>query len=108
MKKKLVIFAAAVVVMAAVALGLGAFRGKKNGAAKYRTEALGRGDIEALVATTGGMLNPLRLVEVGSQVSGKIDDTYVDFNTQVKEGQILAELDQSLPAPRSTRTTPTT
>ena len=45
---------------------------------------------------TTGTLNPLRLVEVGSQVSGKIDEIYVDFNSQVKAGQILAELDQSL------------
>ena len=95
MKKRIVLIAAAVVVVAAVALGLGAFRGKKNGAVKYRTEALSKGDIEALVVTTG-TLNPLRLVEVGSQVSGKIDKLYVDFNTQVKEGQVLAELDQSL------------
>jgi HlyD family secretion protein len=95
MKKKVVLIAVAVVVIAAVALGLGAFRGKKNGAVKYRTEALTKGDIEALVVTTG-TLNPLRLVEVGSQVSGKIDKIYVDFNSQVKEGQILAELDPSL------------
>lgn len=95
MKKKFVLIAVAIVVVAAVALGLGAFRGKKNGAVKYRTEALSKGDIEALVVTTG-TLNPLRLVEVGSQVSGKIDKLYVDFNSQVKEGQVLAELDQSL------------
>lgn len=95
MKKKVLLIVVAVVVVAAAAVGLGAFRGKKNGAVKYRTEALGKGDIEALVVTTG-TLNPLRLVEVGSQVSGKIDKLYVDFNSQVKEGQVLAELDQSL------------
>ncbi len=95
MKKKVVLIVAAVVVIAAAALGLGALKGRKNGAVKYRTEALGKGDIEALVVTSG-TLNPVRLVEVGSQVSGKIDKLYVDFNSQVKEGQILAELDQSL------------
>ena len=95
MKKKVVLIVAVVVVVAAAALGLGALKGRKNGAVKYRTEALGKGDIEALVVTSG-TLNPVRLVEVGSQVSGKIDKLYVDFNSQVKEGQILAELDQSL------------
>ncbi len=45
---------------------------------------------------TSGTLNPVRLVEVGSQVSGKIDKLYVDFNSQVKQGQVLAELDPSL------------
>ena len=96
MKKKVVLIVAVVVVVAAAAvLGLGTLKGKKNGAVKYRTEILSKGDIEAFVVTTG-TLNPLRLVEVGSQVSGKIDKLYVDFNSPVKEGQVLAELDQSL------------
>jgi HlyD family secretion protein len=95
MKKKVVLIAAAVVVVAAAALGIGALKGRRNGVVKYRTEALSKGDIEALVVTSG-TLNPVRLVEVGSQVSGKIDKLYVDFNSQVKEGQVLAELDQSL------------
>lgn len=95
MKKKVVLIVVAVVVIAAAALGLGALKSRKNGVIKYRTEALAKGDIEALVVTSG-TLNPVRLVEVGSQVSGKIDKLYVDFNSQVKEGQILAELDQDL------------
>jgi len=94
MKKK-VVLVVAVVVVAAAALGLGALKSRKNGVIKYRTEALAKGDIEALVVTSG-TLNPVRLVEVGSQVSGKIDKLYVDFNSQVKEGQVLAELDPSL------------
>ena len=95
MKKKVVLIIVAVVVIAAAALGLGALKSRKNGVIKYRMEALAKGDIEALVVTSG-TLNPVRLVEVGSQVSGKIDKLYVDFNSQVKEGQVLAELDQDL------------
>lgn len=95
MKKKLVLIVVAAAVVVAAVLGLGALKSRKNGVVKYRTEALGKGDIEALVVTSG-TLNPVRLVEVGSQVSGKIDKLYVDFNSQVKEGQVLAELDQSL------------
>jgi HlyD family secretion protein len=95
MKKKVVLIVVAVVVIAAAVLGLGALKSRKNGVIKYRTEAIAKGDIEALVVTSGA-LNPVRLVEVGSQVSGKIDKLYVDFNSQVKEGQILAELDPSL------------
>jgi HlyD family secretion protein len=95
MKKKVVLIVVAVIVIAAAVLGLGALKSRKNGVIKYRTEALAKGDIEALVVTSG-TLNPVRLVEVGSQVSGKIDKLYVDFNSQVKEGQILAELDPSL------------
>ncbi len=95
MKKKVVLIVVAVIVIAAAVLGLGALKSRKNGVIKYRAEALAKGDIEALVVTSG-TLNPVRLVEVGSQVSGKIDKLYVDFNSQVKEGQILAELDPSL------------
>jgi HlyD family secretion protein len=95
MKKKLVLIVVVAAIVVAAVLGLGALKSRKNGVVKYRMEALGTGDIEALVVTSG-TLNPVRLVEVGSQVSGKIDKLYVDFNSQVKEGQILAELDQSL------------
>lgn len=95
MKKKPILIIAATIVVAGVLFGLTVFKGRKNGVVKYRTEALAKGDLEALVVTSGA-LNPVRLVEVGSQVSGKIDKLYVDFNSQVKAGQILAELDQSL------------
>jgi HlyD family secretion protein len=94
-KKKHVFIIAAIVVVAGVLLGLTVFKGRKNGVVKYRTEALAKGDLEALVVTSG-TLNPVRLVEVGSQVSGRIDRLYVDFNSQVVAGQVLAELDQSL------------
>lgn len=91
MKKKIAIVAAAVVVVAAV-LGLTVFRNGKNGVTKYRTETLAKGDLESVV-TTSGTLNPIELVEVGSQVSGKIVELPVDFNTQITKGQVLAELD---------------
>ncbi len=94
MKKKILLIIA-VLVVAGTILGLTVFKGHKNGGVKYRTETLAKGDLEALVVTSG-TLNPVRLVEVGSQVSGKIEKLYVDFNSQVKAGQVLAELDQSL------------
>ncbi len=95
MKKKSSSSIAAILSSRESILGLTVFKGHKNGAVKYRTEGLAKGDLEALVVTSG-TLNPVRLVEVGSQVSGKIDKLYVDFNSQVKAGQVLAELDQSL------------
>jgi len=94
MKKKILLTIVVVVVAGAI-LGLTVFKGHKNGAVKYRMETLAKGDLEALVVTSG-TVNPVRLVEVGSQVSGKIEKLYVDFNSQVKAGQVLAELDQSL------------
>lgn len=59
---------------------------------KYRTEAVGRGDISATVGATG-TLSAVTTVQVGSQVSGIIAKLYADFNSQVQKGQILAELD---------------
>src|SRR4030067_1871810 len=92
MKKKAIIGIAAVVVVAGAILGWTMLRNNKNGLPKYRLEKLTKGDIEAVV-TTSGTVNPITKVEVGSQVSGKIAKLYVDYNSQVKEGQILGELD---------------
>jgi HlyD family secretion protein len=94
MKKKIIISAAILVVIAVVVLVLTLFSRNKNDISKYKKEAIDKGNIEALVITTG-TLNPVTTVDVGSQVSGKIDKLYVDFNSQVKEGQLIAELDQS-------------
>jgi HlyD family secretion protein len=74
-------------------LGLTVFRNGKNGEVKYKTETIGLGDVEALVVTSG-TLNPIEIVDVGAQVSGKIEKLYVDFNSPVTKGQIVAELDQ--------------
>jgi HlyD family secretion protein len=93
-KKTLFLIIGAVVVVGAV-LGLTVFKNGKNGEVGYRKEAVARGDIEALVVTTG-TLNPMEIVDVGSQVSGKVDKLYADFNSQVTTGQVVAELDQDL------------
>jgi len=48
-----------------------------------------------IVVTATGYVQPVDKVEVGTQVSGVIEKIYVDFNSQVKRGQLLAELDKS-------------
>jgi HlyD family secretion protein len=93
MKKKVIWIIVALVVVAGAILGLTVFRNGKNGKVAYRTEAIGRGDIEALVVTSG-TLNPIETVDVGAQVSGKIEKLYADFNSLVTKGQVVAELDQ--------------
>jgi len=62
---------------------------------RYSTVTLSRGPIAQIVSANGA-LNPVRLVSVGSQVSGIVHKLYVDFNDRVKAGQILLELDPSL------------
>jgi len=93
MKKKVIWIIVALVVAAGAILGLTVFRNGKNGDVKYKTEVLGRGDIEALVVTSG-TLNPIETVDVGAQVSGRIERLYADFNSIVTKGQVVAELDQ--------------
>src|SRR6266545_2743801 len=58
----------------------------------YETVQVSRGDLTQVV-TASGQLNPVVKVEVGSQISGIIEKLFVDFNSQVKEGQLIAQLD---------------
>lgn len=62
---------------------------------RYRLQAIDRGDIRQSVSANG-TLNPVTLVSVGTQVSGTVKKLYVDFNSKVEKGQILAELDDAL------------
>ncbi len=62
---------------------------------RYKTQVLGSGDITQIVSANG-TLNPVVLVNVGTQVSGTVKKLGVDFNDKVRPGQILAELDPSL------------
>ncbi len=68
-------------------------RGHKD-ATKYRTAAVERGDITSTVSATGSV-QPVLQVQVGSQVSGTLSKLYVDYNSQVKAGQVLAQLETS-------------
>ena len=62
---------------------------------RYVTASVERGSITQTVSANG-TLNPVKLVNVGSQVSGIVKMLYVDFNDHVKAGQILLELDPAL------------
>jgi HlyD family secretion protein len=59
----------------------------------YKTVPVDRGPITSVVTATG-TVNPVVSVQVGSQVSGKIAKLFADFNSVVKEGQVLAQIDQ--------------
>src|SRR5919204_7011472 len=64
-------------------------------APSYRTEAITRGPVSEEVNATGDV-SAIVTVNVGSQVSGIIEKLYVDFNSLVKKGQLLATLDPRL------------
>jgi HlyD family secretion protein len=95
MKKKVTLGVAIIVIVAGAILGYTLIKKGKSDEVKYRTETLAKGDLESLVVTSG-TINPVDIIEIGSQVSGKIEKLYADFNSQVKSGQVVAELDQSI------------
>ncbi len=66
---------------------------------QYKTAQVTRGDLSEVV-TANGILNPVRVVSVGTQVSGTVAKLTVDYNSRVRQGQLLLELDPSVYAAR--------
>ena len=86
----------AVVLLAAVGAGVGAWYTQRNKVeVQVQSAALSRGDIVDSVGATG-TLQAVTTVQVGSQVSGNIQFLGADFNSIVKKGQVIAQLDPSL------------
>ena len=81
------------VVIIALILIFNLKKGKK-GELRVMTERSSIDSIEVTVTATGE-LQPVYKVDVGTQVSGIVEHIYVDFNSVVKKGQLLAELDRS-------------
>lgn len=80
-----------------LALSLAAFfmlRGKTD-KTEYRTEPVWRGEVTATVTATG-TVNAVTTVLVGTQVSGTIKDIYVDYNSPVRKGQVIALIDPDM------------
>ena len=62
---------------------------------QYFTSRVERGDVRDVVEATG-TINAVITVQVGSQVSGTIQKLFVDFNSRVKQGQVIAQIDPAL------------
>lgn len=90
--KKILIGIAIVIVLGIVAFF--AFRKKENGL-NFRTEKISKGDIVEMV-TASGNVNAVTTVLVGTQVSGTIKTIYADFNSPVKKGQLIAQIDPAI------------
>lgn len=69
--------------------------GRKNRQASYETAPVQTGDITQYVTATG-TLNAVVSVDVGSQISGRIQALNADFNSEVKKGEVIAEIDTSI------------
>jgi len=85
---------ATVVLVVVVAAGYAAWRnfGTAGDAPKFKLAKAESGPLTAVVSATG-TLNPVVSVQVGSQVSGQIKEILVDFNSPVKENQLIARID---------------
>ena len=90
--KKTAIISAVIILLAVIGYIL--FRGNGN-EPKFRTEKVTKGDLVMTVTSTG-TVNPVTTVLVGTQVSGTIKEIYVDFNSPVKKGQLIARIDPAL------------
>jgi HlyD family secretion protein len=92
MKLRSVIVIVVVLAAGAAAYAIYQKRSSKTNEPKYRTEVVDKGTVSETVTATG-TISAVTTVQVGSQVSGIIAKIYVDFNSPVKKGQLLAELD---------------
>lgn len=90
--KKTLIITAAVIIVAAG--GFWIFGGTKaQNKVEFVTEKVQKGNVSNSITATG-TIEPVTEVEVGTQVSGIIDKIYIDYNSVVKEGEIIAEMDK--------------
>ncbi len=87
-RRRPVLFAGVIAV--AALLGIAFFKPEK--APEYKTEAVKHMDLTKSISASG-TLQAVESVQIGSQVSGQVLEVYVDFNSQVKKGQLLAKID---------------
>jgi HlyD family secretion protein len=79
----------------AIGLAIGGymfFSGERKVPVRYKTAPVTRGTIISVVTATG-TINPVTIVQVGSQVSGMIESLHADFNSVVKKNQVIARID---------------
>lgn len=93
-KKKLIIWGIIVAVVIILLVALFALKSGKSHEMMLNSERARIDSIEVTVTATGE-IQPVYKVDVGTQVSGKVEKLYVDFNSEVKKGDLLAELDRS-------------
>jgi HlyD family secretion protein len=92
-KKTLIIIGVVTVIAIAAVLALKPFS-KKDAVVTFNTVKVEKGNITNTVTATG-TIEAIKTVNVGTQVSGILQHVYVDFNDNVKQGQILAKLDET-------------
>ena len=91
MKKYIIITLISVAIISAAAW----FMSQRSSKITYKTARLEKGTVISAISATG-TVNPVTTVQVGSQVSGTIQKLLVDYNSRVKKGQVIAEIDPAI------------
>ncbi|MBQ0788007.1 MAG: efflux RND transporter periplasmic adaptor subunit [Oceanihabitans sp.] len=91
-KKKIIITSVIIVLLAVI--GYSFIKGDDAIIVAAKTIVAKKADVTTMVTATGTM-EPITQVEVGTQVSGVVEKIYVDYNSVVSEGQLIAELDKT-------------
>ena len=93
MRKKAIIISAIVITVLILLLGIKQVAGKKS--VSYKSVPVKKRTIIESVEAAG-TINPVQTVDIGTQVSGTIKEIYVDYNSEVKKGDLLAQIDPAL------------
>lgn len=94
MKKKTLIISLAVIALAGILIAFVVSAKRNKNEYHYETAVVEKGNISNSVTATG-TVSAIITVDVGTQVSGIIKKLYVDFNSKVKKGEVLAEMDKT-------------
>lgn len=86
------IYIVVAIILLVIVLGFIFGGNNKSNNVEYITKKVTQGDLSVIVSTTGN-LNPTNSVEIGIEVSGTLKEIFVDFNDEVKAGQVLAKID---------------
>ena len=85
------------IVVIAVAAGAWWYSGNKKSEIQYKTAEITRSDLRSVIQATG-TLDAVETVDVGTQISGTVKEIYIDYNSVVKKGQLIAEIDSATQA----------
>ena len=84
-----------IIIVILITGGIWLYLATRGSKIEYVTVNISRGDIRQVVTATGE-INPVNTISVGSQVSGTIEDIFVDYNSHVKQGELLLKIEPSV------------
>jgi HlyD family secretion protein len=90
--KRIILVIFAIIIVAGSVVGGGYLRARRNAQPEVTTQEISRGDVVHTVGATG-TLEAVRTVDVGTQVNGVVKALYVDFNSLVRKGDLVANID---------------